>query len=97
MVPIRFYPPISDGGFLDLVDELIRAGVSCTLERPSFARCTWHGARFVIVHDVEGGIRAQLLDDAGLGVHAWDVIDPILLRTTAGVMTRTGFYYYGPW
>lgn len=96
MALIRFYPPVSDGAFLDLVDDLGRAGVSCMLERSSFIRCTWHGARFVIVHDVEGGIRAQLLDDAGLGAHAWDVIDPILLRWTAG-STRTGFYYYGLW
>jgi hypothetical protein len=87
MAAVRFYAPISDGGFLDFIDELSRAGASCASQSQSFARCSWRGARFVIVHDVEGGIRAQLLDDAGLGIHAWDLIESILSRAT----TRTGW------
>lgn len=84
---IHFYGPVSTGAFADMVDELGRAGVSCNQASPNLVRCTWRGARFTIVRDDEI-LRAQLLDDAGLGAHAWDVIDPILSRAS---MQRTGF------
>lgn len=83
----RFYAPVSTGAFADMVDDLSRAGVSCVSGSPNLVRCTWRGARFTIVRD-DDGLRAQLLDDAGLGAHAWDVIDPILSRANA---QRTGF------
>ena len=86
---VRFYPLISDGGFLDLIYELSRVCASCVPQSPSLVRCTCRGARFTIVHDVEGGIRAQLLDDGGLGMRAWDLIEPILSRATV----RTGGEY----
>lgn len=78
MVNVRFYAPISDGTFLDRIDELGRSGVQCVMQSPSYARCTWRGAQFNIVHDPEGGIRAQLANDGGMGVRAWDVVEPIL-------------------
>jgi hypothetical protein len=94
---VRFYAPVSDGAFQDIVDELGRAGLSCAPASPNLVRCTWRGARFTIVHDPEGSIRAQLLDDAGLGQHAWDAVDPILSR---GASSRTGVmgeYAVGVW
>ena len=72
--------------FFDIVRELGESGMSCNQASPNLARCTWHGARFTIVRD-DDEMRAQLLDDAGLGVHAWEVIDPILTRASA---QRTG-------
>jgi len=89
---IRFYAPISDGSFLDLIDEFGRAGISCAPASPNLVRCSWHGARFIVVHDPDGVIRCQLLDDAGLGLHAWDLIDAILTRFTR-VAVQTNFRY----
>jgi hypothetical protein len=83
----RFYGPVSSGMFADMVDDLSRAGMTCVPGSPNLVRCTWRGARFTIVRD-DDGVRAQLLDDAGLGAHAWDIIDPILNRASA---PRTGF------
>jgi hypothetical protein len=99
MAAVRFYSPVSDGAFADIVDELGRAGASCMAERPSFVRCTWHGARFVIVHDPDGVVRAQLVDDAGLGARAWDAIDSVLTRSTSthtgwGSAERVGAFFY---
>jgi hypothetical protein len=48
------------------------------------ARCTWHNAHFIVVHDPDGAIRAQLTDDGGLGAHAWDLVDSILTQATRG-------------
>lgn len=77
---------MSSGAFAEIIDELSRAGVSCSQASPNLVRCTWRGAHITIVRDDEF-VRAQLLDDGGLGVHAWDVIDPILTRAST---TRTG-------
>jgi hypothetical protein len=78
----RFYAPASIGMFTDMVDDFGRAGASCVAQSPSFIRCTWRGAHFTIIRD-DDGIRAQLMDDGGLGAHAWDVVDPILSRRSA--------------
>lgn len=84
---IRFYGPVSEGTFAGMIDDFGRAGATCTSQSPTYARCTWRGARFNIAIDFEM-TRAQLVDDAGLGAHAWDVIDPILSRANA---ERTGW------
>jgi hypothetical protein len=96
MLNLHFYPPVSDGAFIDLIEGLRHAGASCSLERPSFARCIWQGVRFNVVHDVEeGGVRAQITDDAGLGPHAWDQIDAFLTHATSrdpgARLMRAGF------
>lgn len=84
----RIYLPVSDGEFAELIDDLGRRGASCSVERPSFVRCVWRGVHFNVIHDVEGNLKAQILDDAGLGVHAWDFLDPIFVRM--GSHERTG-------
>jgi hypothetical protein len=84
--PHFFGTPLSDGAFDDIIDDLRRAGLTCTAERPSFVHCSGRGAKFTIVHDVEGGIRAYLVDAGGLGEGAWALVDPVLMRTF-----RTGF------
>jgi len=87
MTNLRWYAPVTDGEFAGIIDALGRAGASCAAERPSFVHCSKHGASFTIVHDVEGGIRAYLTSDGGLGERAWDLVDPILKRSD----TRTGW------
>lgn len=101
---IRFYGPVSVGTFFDIVRELGQSGMSCNQASPNLARCTWRGARFTIVRD-DDEMRAQLLEDGGLGAHAWDVVDPILTRASAtrvgqsmveGAAERVGGFYYDP-
>lgn len=84
----RIYSPVSDGAFADLIDDLGRRGASCSAERPSFVRCVWRNMHFNVVHDIEGELKAQITDDAGLGLHAWDFLDPIFSRM--GNHERTG-------
>lgn len=48
----RWYPPLTDGGFLDAVDAFKSAGASCYGDAPRFT-CRWLGATFVLVHDDE--------------------------------------------
>lgn len=95
---IRFYGPTSDAGFLDIVDELGRRGLSCvTAATGNTVRCTWHGARFTIVRD-DDGIRAQVLDDGGMGSRAWDAVDPVLSRSsirTGSAIADAGSHYVG--
>lgn len=77
---VRFYAPLSDGAFQDVIDDLGHAGIVCSAgASPNFQRCSTRGARYVIVSDPDQ-IRVQLLDEGGLGARAWDPIDGILSR-----------------
>jgi hypothetical protein len=83
MAKIRFYAPLSDGAFQDVVDDLAHAGVACTSGTSSnFQRCSSRGARYIISNEPDQ-LRVQLLDEGGLGARAWDAIDSILLRATS--------------
>ncbi len=103
---LRFYLPVSDGEFDDLIADLGRMGASCTAERPSYVRCTWRGVGFNVIHDAEGELKALITNDGGLGAHAWDQIDPIFLRmghhtgwgpNAVGVASeRVGAFFYDP-
>jgi len=78
---MRWYAPVTDGGFLDLLSDLREAGAACTGEHP--ARCTWRGARFTLIHDVEGPVRAYIDDPGPLGIPGvWALLDPVLLPAT---------------
>ena len=94
---IRFYAPLSDGAFQDVVDDLAHAGVVCTSGTSSnFQRCTSRGARYIIANDPDQ-LRVQLLDEGGLGTRACDAIDAVLSRASAPRTSFSehvgGFYY----
>ncbi|HYX20813.1 MAG TPA: hypothetical protein VFA98_08215, partial [Thermoanaerobaculia bacterium] len=102
---MRWYGAVTDGGFFDLIDELGQAGAACSGLHP--ARCAWRGARFTVVHDVEGPVRVYI-DDAGpLGsVGVWKMLDSFLVpathRTGADAISQLGqlgqeaWQKYGP-
>lgn len=59
----RWYPPLTDGGFLDAVDAFRSAGASCEGDSlSSKVTCRWAGAKFVLVHDTEGSLRVFITD-----------------------------------
>jgi hypothetical protein len=57
----RWYPPLTEGGFLDAVDAFRSAGASCQGDAPKVS-CSWAGAKFMLVHDVEGSLRVFIMD-----------------------------------
>jgi hypothetical protein len=76
---MRWYAPVSDGRFSDIVYDLRSAGASCAGEHP--AQCSFRGVSFTLVHDVEGGIRAYVTNPGALGyAGAWSLIDSFLPR-----------------
>lgn len=78
---MRWYGVVSDGGFVDLIDELGHAGAACAGEHPT--RCVWRGARFTLVHDVEGPVRVYVDDAGALGSAGfWRMLDAILVPAT---------------
>jgi hypothetical protein len=75
----RWYAPITDGAFLDLVDAFRDAGAACDGEPPT-VHCRFPGVLFALVHDVEGGVHVTLLDlstTAGLPV-VWSKIEAVV-------------------
>lgn len=90
---MRWYAPVTDGGFFDLISDLGQAGAACAGEHPT--RCTWRGARFTVVHDVEGGVRVYIDDAGALGAAGvWRMLDAILVpathRTGADAISQLG-------
>jgi hypothetical protein len=76
---VHWYSPASDSEFYDRVDALRKAGATCSDDR--IARCSWRGASFAVVHDVEGAIRCHITSEGGLARPAiWGMIDPVLYR-----------------
>lgn len=57
----RWYAPITDGAFFDAVFAFKDAGATCTGDPPKVT-CHWLGATFVLVHDVEDGLRVFITD-----------------------------------
>jgi hypothetical protein len=102
---MRWYAPVTDGGFFDLISDLGQAGAACAGEHPT--RCTWRGARFTVVHDVEGGVRVYIDDAGALGsAGVWRMLDAIIVpathRTGADAISQLGqlgqeaWQKYGP-
>lgn len=76
---VHWYGPASDGEFYERVADLRRAGATCGDEH--IARCSWRGASFSVVHDIEGSIRCHITNEGGLTRPAiWAMIDPVLYR-----------------
>ena len=79
---VHWYSPASDGEFFDRVSDLRKAGATCSDDR--IARCSWRGASFAVVHDVEGSIRCHITGEGGLTRPAiWAMIDPVLRKSSS--------------
>jgi hypothetical protein len=77
----RWYAPITDGAFEDLVDSFKDAGAACE-GGPPVVHCQFPGVLFALTHDVEGGVRVTLLDlstTAGLPA-VWSKIEAVVKR-----------------
>jgi hypothetical protein len=102
---MRWYAPVTDGGFFDLISDLGQAGAACAGEHPT--RCAWRGARFTVVHDVEGGVRVYIDDAGALGfAGVWRMLDAIIVPAThrtgvdavsqLGQLGQEAWQKYGP-